>query len=504
MRIHTYTAMNKILPVLLAFLITGTTTNAQGKKSKKQNNKLPNIIYIYADDLGYAELGSYGQQKIKTPNLDKMAADGMRFTQHYTSIPVCAPARAMLMTGKNGGKSYIRGNHELGGFPDSTERGQMPLKAEEFTVAELLKQKGYTTALTGKWGLGMHNTEGSPNNQGFDYYYGYLDQKQAHNYYPTHLWENGKWDSLHQPFITVHKRLDSTTATDKDFDYFTGKTYAPEKMTEKALTFIDQNKATPFFLYMPYTIPHVSLQAPVEYVKQYIGLFNERPYYGQQGYSSTKYPLSTYAAMITYLDAQVGIIMQHIKELGLDDNTLIMFSSDNGPSFNGGVDVKFFNSVAGLRGLKMDVYEGGIRMPFIARWPGKIKAGSVSDLVSVQYDLMATLADLTGQQAPPNDGVSYLPTLLGKAKQQKDREYIYFEYPEKGGQVAIRMGNWKGVRTNVRKNKNAPWQLYDLSTDVNETKDIAQQHPAIIERFKAIQKKEHHTAVLKEWEFLDE
>ena len=428
----------------------------------------------------------------------------MRFTQHYTSIPVCAPARAMLMTGKNGGKSYIRGNHELGGFPDSTERGQMPLKAEEFTVAELLKQKGYATALTGKWGLGMHNTEGSPNNQGFDYYYGYLDQKQAHNYYPTHLWENGKWDSLHQPFITVHKRLDSTKATDKDFDYFTGKTYAPEKMTEKALAFIDQNKTKPFFLYMPYTIPHVSLQAPMDYVQKYIGLFNERPYYGQQGYSSTKYPLSTYAAMITYLDAQVGIIMQHIKELGLDDNTLIMFSSDNGPSFNGGVDVKFFNSVAGLRGLKMDVYEGGIRMPFIARWPGKIKAGSVSDLVSVQYDLMATLADLTGQQAPLNDGVSYLPTLLGKNKQQKNREYIYFEYPEKGGQVAIRMGNWKGVRTNVRKNKNAPWQLYDLSADVNETRDIAQQYPAVIERFKAIQKKEHYTAVLKEWEFLDE
>lgn len=501
---HTYTTMNKTLLVLLAFLITGITSNAQGKISEKQNSRLPNIIYIYADDLGYAELGSYGQQKIKTPNLDKMAAEGMRFTQHYTSIPVCAPARAMLMTGKNGGKSYIRGNHELGGFPDSTERGQMPLKAEEFTVAELLKQKGYATALTGKWGLGMHNTEGSPNKQGFDYYYGYLDQKQAHNYYPTHLWENDKWDSLHQPFITVHKRLDSTKATDKDFDYFTGKTYAPEKMTEKALAFIDQNKTKPFFLYMPYTIPHVSLQAPMDYVQKYIGLFNERPYYGQQGYSSTKYPLSTYAAMITYLDAQVGIIMQRIKELGLDDNTLIMFSSDNGPSFNGGVDVKFFNSVAGLRGLKMDVYEGGIRMPFIARWPGKIKAASVSDLVSVQYDLMATLADLTGQQAPPNDGVSYLPTLLGKNKQQKKREYIYFEYPEKGGQVAIRMGNWKGVRTNVRKNKNAPWQLYDLSADVNETKDIAQQHPGIIEKFKAIQKKEHHTAVLKEWEFLDE
>jgi arylsulfatase A len=495
--------MKTILSIIMACILIVDSGSAQAQQ-KKQKNKLPNIIYIYADDLGYAELGAYGQQKIKTPNLDKMAAEGMRFTQHYTSIPVCAPARAMLMTGKNGGKSYIRGNHELGGFPDSTERGQMPLKAEEFTVAELLKQKGYATALTGKWGLGMHNTEGSPNNQGFDYFYGYLDQKQAHNYYPTHLWENDRWDSLHQPFITVHKKLDSATATDKDFDYFTGKTYAPDKMTEKALGFIDQHKNQPFFLYMPYTIPHVSLQAPMDYVQQYIGLFNEKPYYGQQGYASTKYPLSTYAAMITYLDAQVGMVMKHIKELGLDHNTLIMFSSDNGPSFNGGVDVKFFNSVAGLRGLKMDVYEGGIRMPFLARWPGKIKAGSVSDLVSVQYDLMATLADITGQQAPPGDGVSYLPALTGKPKRQKQREYIYFEYPEKGGQVAIRMGNWKGVRTNVRKNKNAPWQLYNLATDINETTDIATAHPEIIEKFKAIQKKEHHPAVIKEWEFLSE
>lgn len=495
--------MKAILSIVMACILVTGNGSVQAQQ-KKQKSKLPNIIYIYADDLGYAELGAYGQQKIKTPNLDKMAAEGMRFTQHYTSIPVCAPARAMLMTGKNGGKSYIRGNHELGGFPDSTERGQMPLKAEEFTVAELLKQKGYATALTGKWGLGMHNTEGSPNNQGFDYFYGYLDQKQAHNYYPTHLWENDRWDSLHQPFITVHRKLDSTTATDKDFDYFTGKTYAPDKMTEKALGFIDQHKNQPFFLYMPYTIPHVSLQAPMDYVQQYIGLFKERPYYGQQGYASTKYPLSTYAAMITYLDAQVGIVMKHIKELGLDDNTLIMFSSDNGPSFNGGVDVKFFNSVAGLRGLKMDVYEGGIRMPFLARWPGKIKAGSISDLVSVQYDLMATLADITGQQAPANDGISYLPTLTGKPKQQKQREYIYFEYPEKGGQVAIRMGDWKGVRTNVRKNKNAPWQLYNLATDINETTDVATAHPEIIEKFKVIQKKEHHPAVLKEWEFLSE
>lgn len=488
--------------LLVCFIVTisiGDTISAQNKKAVAKN-KLPNIIYIYADDMGYAELGSYGQQKIKTPNLDRMAAEGMRFTQHYTSAPVCAPARCMLMTGKHGGRSYIRGNHELGGFPDSAERGQLPLKAAEFTVAELLKQKGYATALTGKWGLGMNNTEGSPNKQGFDYYYGYLDQKQAHNFYPTHLWENDQWDSLHQPFINVHKRLEPTKATDADFDYFKGKTYAGDKITEKALAFIEQQKNAPFFLYMPYTIPHASLQAPDKYVNQYVGLFNEQPYYGQQGYASTKYPLSTYAAMITYLDEQVGIILQKIKELGLDENTIIMFSSDNGATFNGGVDAKFFNSVGGLRGLKMDVYEGGIRMPFIARWPGKIKAGSISQHVSVQYDFFATVADLTKQKAENTDGLSFLPELLGK--KQKQHDYLYFEYPEKGGQLAIRMGNWKAVKTNLRKEPNAQWQLFDLSKDVNETTDIASQHPELLKQFDAIVKKEHRESHIKGWQFL--
>jgi len=436
--------------VLISICFFSCVTSDQNKS--KTNKQLPNIIYIYADDMGYGELGCYGQQKIKTPNLDKMAAEGMKFTQHYTSTPVCAPARCMLMTGKHGGHSYIRGNFELGGFPDSAERGQLALSANEITVAELLKQKGYATALTGKWGLGMNNTEGSPNKQGFDYYYGYLDQKQAHNYYPTHLWENDKWDSLHQPFINVHKKLDSTNATDSDFEYFQGKTYAPDKLTEKGLAFINKNKDKPFFLYMPYTIPHVSLQAPDEYVKKYIGLFDERPYYGQQGYASSKYPFSTYAGMITYLDDQVGIIISKIKELGLDGNTIIMFSSDNGTTFNGGVEASYFNSVAGLHGLKMDVYEGGIKEPFIARWPGKIKAGTTSDLISVQYDLMATLAELTGLPVPEGtDGISYLPTLLGKPKKQQKREYIYFEYPEKGGQLAIRMGDWKAVKVNLKK-----------------------------------------------------
>lgn len=485
--------MRKIFLLLISCLTTGLLF-AQQK---------PNIIYIYADDLGYGELGCYGQEKIKTPNLDLIAKEGIKFTQHYSSTPVCAPARCMLMTGKHGGHSYIRGNHELGGFPDSEERGQMPLKNNEFTVAELLKQKGYSTALIGKWGLGMNGTEGSPNKQGFDYYYGYLDQKQAHNYYPTHLWENENKIMLDQPFINVHKKLNPATATDTDFDYFKGKEYAPANMTEKALAFIDKNRSKPFFLYLPYTIPHASLQAPDEWVKKYIGLFDEKPYYGEKGYASTKYPFSTYAAMISYLDAQVGIIMDKIKELGLDEDTIIMFSSDNGTTFNGGVSAEYFNSVDGLKGLKMDLYEGGIREPFIARWPGKIPPGKTSDLISIQYDFLATIADLTHQKIKNTDGISFLPELLGNTNKQKLHKYLYFEYPEKGGQVAIRMGNFKGIKINLRKNSNASWQIYNLATDRNETKDIAAQHPELAKKFDKIVKKEHQSSHNIDWEFIN-
>ncbi len=468
------------------------------------SKKLPNIIYIYADDLGFGELGCYGQQKIKTPHLDQMAKEGMRFTQHYASAPVCAPSRAMLMTGKHAGHSYIRGNYELGGFDDYNEGGQMPLPEGIFTLPKMLKNAGYSTGMAGKWGLGMPGTTGSPLLQGFDYYYAVLDQKQAHNFYPTHLWENDKWDTLNNPVISVHKPLDSATATDKDFDYFKGNDYSITKMTEKALGFIDRNKQKQFFLYLPYTIPHLSLQAPDEYINKYRGQFNEKPYYGQQGYASTRYPLSTYAAMITYLDDQVGIIMKKIKDLGLDEQTIIMFSSDNGATFTGGVDAKFFNSVDGLRGLKMDLYEGGIREPFIARWPGKIPAGKTSDLVSVQFDLLATLAELTNQAIPnKTDGISFLPELLGNSGAQKKHEYVYFEYPEKGGQVAIRMADWKAVKTNVRKDPNTAWQIFNLKTDRNETTDIAAQYPDLVKQFDAIQQKEHQHPHIKEWEFID-
>jgi len=485
--------------IFLLILLTGCFDLA----TVAQKKNLPNVIYIYADDLGYGELGSYGQQKIKTPNLDKMAKEGIKFTNHYTSAPVCAPARCMLMTGKNAGRSYIRGNYELGGFEDSTEAGQMPLPDGTFTIAKLMKQAGYKTGMVGKWGLGMNNNTGDPNKQGFDYYYGYLDQKQSHNYYPTHLWENGKWDSLNNPVINVHRPIPKNSP-DAAFDYYKGKDYALTKMGEKALLFIRNNKSKPFFLYLPLTSPHLSLQAPDEAVKEYIGKFDEQPYYGDRGYAPCKYPLSTYAAMITYMDKKIGEVMALLKELKLDENTLVMFSSDNGATFNvGGFNGKFFNSNGGLRGSKQDLYEGGIREPFIARWPGKITPGKTSEHISVQYDLMATLNELTRQKNTNTDGISFLSELTGKRNQQKKHDYLYFEFPEKNGQVAIRLGDWKAVKSNMKKDKNAPWEIYNLLTDKDESNNVATQHPELIKRFEAILNKEHQPSHITEWEFVD-
>lgn len=487
--------MQKIAILMSVFLLLGGMLKAQEK---------PNIIYIYADDLGYGELGPYGQKIIKTPHLDKMAKEGMKFTQHYTSTPVCAPARAMLLTGKHGGHSYIRGNYEMGGFKDEEEGGQMPLPEGTYTLAHMLKNVGYTTGITGKWGLGMHFTSGNPNKHGFDYAYGYLDQKQAHNYYPTHLWENGKWDSLDNKAMNVHVRLQEHEATDAAFNQFKGKENAIDKMTEKALAFIKDHKEGPFFLYVPYTLPHVGLQAPDRWIDHYRAVFkDEKPYLGSQGYNPQKYPLATYAAMISFLDEQVGLLMQELKQLGLDKNTIVMFSSDNGPTFNGGVRADVFESTAGYRGLKMDVFEGGIRVPFIARWPQHIPAGQITELPSVQYDLMATLAELTGGKINQTDGTSFLPTLLGKPAEQQAREFMYFEYPEKGGQIAIRVQDWKGVKIGVKQNKEVPWQLFDLKNDPKESRDVAKQHPEIIQKLDAILAREHQNAHIKEWEFIN-
>ena len=486
--------------LLVGITLMGCETANKDGKSITQK---PNIIYIYADDMGYGELGVYGQKKIKTPNLDRLAAEGIRFTQHYTSIPVCAPARCMLMTGRHGGHAYIRSNYSLFGTKDVDDGGQMPLPEGTVTVGHMLQDAGYKTGAIGKWGLGSANTTGSPDKQGFDYFYGYLGQGQAHSYYPTHLRENDKWDTLKNDFVLPSEEIPVGSPAEA-FGKFEGVEYAPDKMTEKALAFIDRNKEGPFFLYLPYTIPHASLQIPTksEAFKLYQGKLDTVPYYGDNGYTPNLEPRATYAAMITQLDSYVGQIMEQVKKLGLDENTIVLFSSDNGTTFNGGVEADFFNSVAGFRGLKMDLYEGGIRMPFIARWPGKIPSGTVTDLVSVQYDMMATLADLVGIKAPQNDGISMLPTLLGDSADQKKHEYLYFEYPAKGGQLAIRMGNLKAVKMKVSKNLHAPWEIYDLTKDPEESKDLASLYPELRQKLDSIVRKEHRSAHIREWEFV--
>jgi arylsulfatase A-like enzyme len=492
--------MKKLLLIAHLSLFSAAVLAADMHKDERP----PNIIYVFADDLGHAELGAYGQRLIKTPNIDRLAKEGIRFNQHYSGAPVCAPSRCMLMTGKHSGHSYIRGNYEMGGFEDEQEGGQMPLYEGAFTIPRMLKGQGYSTALVGKWGMGMPGTTGSPLLHGFDYYYGYLDQKQAHSHYPTHLWENDVKVPLNNSYVNVHQRLDPKTATPADFAPFEGRDFAPEKMGMKALEFIDKHRSKPFFLYFASTLPHLSLQVPSAFRKMYDGAFKELPYYGGKSYAPVEHPLSTYAAMISYLDMQVGQIMEKVKALGLDRNTIIMFSSDNGNTFDiGGVQPDFFKGSGGLRGLKMDVYEGGIRIPFIARWPGRIAAGGVSEHVSAQFDILPTLAEITGASVPATDGISMLPELTGMHNRQKEHAFLYFEYPEKGGQMAIRLGNWKGVRTNMRKDRNAPWELYDLSIDPTESKDLAALHPEIIERMKAVAVREHRHPHLMEWEFID-
>lgn len=466
----------------------------------QKNTTKPNVIYIFADDLGYGELGCYGQKKIKTPHLDQLAAQGMRFTQHYSSAPVCAPSRCGLMTGRHTGHTYIRGNYELGGFEDDKEGGQMPLNEGAFTLGHLFQKAGYKTGAVGKWGLGMANTTGNPNQQGFDFFYGLLCQKQSHNFYPTHLWKNGEKVPLNNPFIRVHKPM---ADGDENYEYYTGNEYAIDKMTEQASAFIKEHKSQPFFLYLPYTLPHLSLQAPAEAVKAYLGQFNDKPYRGQHGYASTRYQYATYAAMISYLDEQVGQIWDLVKKLGIEENTIIMFSSDNGATFDKAVDTRFFESSGPFKGVKRDVYEGGIRMPMIAYWKNKIKAGQVTEHVSTQYDVMATCADLLHiRPALPTDGISFLPTLLQKGAQKK-HDFLYFEFPENGGQLAVRIGNWKGVKRNMKTNPKAAWEVYDLSKDEGEQNNIAAQHPELIPQFDAIVKREHRPSHIQDWEFVD-
>lgn len=401
----------------------------------------PNIIFILADDLGYGDLGCFGQKRIQTPNIDRLAAQGMRFTQVYAGDTVCAPSRCALMTGKHVGHCRIRGNAK-----------NVYLEQSDITVAKVLKQAGYRTGIFGKWGLGGAGSPGVPNLQGFDEWFGYLDQAHAHTFYPDHLWEND-----HEFYIPGNFSMT--------------RVYSHDLLTPRAINFIEGSKKQPFFLYLAYTIPHANDELGVA-----TGNGMEVPDLGPYGKEDWPAPEKGFAAMITRMDKDVGKLMENLKNLSLDDNTLVIFTSDNGAHKEGGHDPEFFHSHGDLRGIKRDLYEGGIRVPTIARWPGKIKAGAVSDQVWAFWDFLPTAAQLAGATAPAGiDGISMVDALFGK--KQRNHEYLYWEFHERGFSQAVRMGDWKGVRVRARSN---PIELYDLKSDPGEKTNLAAQNPAIV------------------------
>lgn len=464
----------------------------------------PNVVLIFADDLGYGDIGPFGQKLIKTPYLDQMAQDGICLTNFYANS-ISAPSRASLITGVSSGKSVIRDNYELGSFLDEEEFGQMPLPSGSYTIGRMMQSAGYKTALIGKWGLGGIGSTGVPWQQGFDLFFGYLDQKQAHNYYPTHLWRNEEYVALPHPYLHPHQKLPAgkDPFDDASYEPYKGKAYSNDLMTDEAVRFIKDNKSEPFLLILAYTIPHVSLQVPDESLKEYIGVFDEKPYVGGNGYLPQKYPRSCYAAMITRLDSYIGRIIKLLEELNLDDNTLIIFTSDNGPAGRGGLDSRFFNSAGGLKGAKGSLYEGGIRVPFVAKWPGKIKAGSNSDFSATFWDFMPTFAELANTDAANyTDGISFLPVLTGNIQQQKQREYIYWEtHGGRRGMQAVKFDeHWKAVRSNMHGEGEKPVELYNLQEDPFENNNIADKHPDKVKRAISYMDS-RQTAIIKEWNF---
>ena len=467
---------------LLAFLTVILAACSQDESGP------PNIIYFLADDLGYGEVGAYGQELIQTPYMDQLAEQGLRFTDHYSGSPVCAPSRCTLLTGRHTGHCYVRDNFELGGFADEEEHGQLPLRKGAFTLGRMLQDAGYATSIIGKWGLGGPGSTGAPNEQGFDFFYGYLDQKQAHNYYPTHLWKNAVWDTLGNDYFHPHQRFEGDDPHDPAaYDRYKGVDYAPDLMADEAEAFIRRNAEGPFFLYFPHVVPHLALQVPDEALELYDGVLEEEPYLGGRGYLPHIRPQSAYAAMITRMDAHLGRLVALLDELGIADNTLIMVSSDNGPTYVGGVNVEMFDSSGELRGGKGEVYEGGIRVPMIARWPKHIAPGTVTEHVSAFWDVIPTVADILEiPLAEELDGVSFLPTLLGADSQPSSEMYWEYHGRAWNGAQAARIGPWKGVRLGGREDPNAPIELYNLASDLAETTDVAAQHPDVVAQIDSI------------------
>ena len=430
-------------------------------KNSKEKESLPNVIFILADDLGYGDLSCYGQTKFSTPNIDQLAKGGLVFTQHYAGSTVCAPSRSALLTGLHTGHTFIRGNKEV------DPEGQYPLPDSAYTMAEMFKAKGYATGIFGKWGLGFPSSSGDPLKQGFEVFMGYNCQRLAHNYYPPYLWHNDER-------ITI-----------ADNEGAKNGVYAPELIQKYALEFIEANKSRPFFLYLPSVLPHAELAAPDNYMTKLRGKFEQgMAYNGVQpsdknyktgGYSSQPEPRTAFAAMINVLDDQVGELVKKLKDLNVYDNTIIVFTSDNGPHREGGADPDFFNSNGTLRGYKRDLYEGGIRVPLIVHWPAKVKPGK-TDHVSAFWDFVPTFSQLTNAAPLTTDGISFAPTLLGLEAQQQQHPYLYWEFHEQGGKQAVREGRWKAVLLNAEQ-ETPILELYDLKNDPSEQHNLAASYP---------------------------
>jgi len=409
--------MRKLLLTVVA-IILGLAPAAPAAAADRP----PNLIYIMADDAGYGDFSCYGQQQFTTPNIDRLATEGLLFTQHYSGSTVCAPTRCALMTGRHTGHCEVRGNRE------ARPIGQEPIPAATVTVAELLKQAGYRTGAFGKWGLGYPGSEGDPNQQGFDEFYGYNCQRNAHNYYPEYLFHN-----------------DQKVPLD-------GKTWSHDLIMAEALRFIRENKDRPFFCYLPVTIPHAAMHVPEEYAAPFREKFPQfEDKIGRYSGPEVKNPIAAFAGMMTKMDEDVGRVLALLKELGIDEQTVVMFTSDNGPHTEGGHDPEFFDSNGPLTGFKRDLTEGGIRCPLLVRWPGKVEPGTRTDLISAHWDFLPTACELAGV-APPDDtdGLSMAPTLLGKSAEQKPHQYLYWEFYERGGKRAARMGKWKAIQLRLQ------------------------------------------------------
>jgi arylsulfatase len=432
--------------------------------------RLPNIVLIVADDLGSAELGCYGQKLIRTPHVDQLAKDGLKFTQFYAGSAVCAPSRCTLMTGLHTGHATVRDNRQ---FQKGAE-GQFPIRANDVTIAELLKKQGYVVGAMGKWGLGMWDTTGSPLQHGFDLFFGYNCQMHAHSHYPTYLYRNDQRIEL------------------KGNDGKSGPHYTQDLFEAEALEFIEKNKSKPFFLYLPFIVPHVAVQVPEDSLAEYRGkLGDDPPYDGKKGYLPHPAPRAGYAAMVTRMDRSVGRIVAKLRALDLEKNTLILFTSDNGPTHNvGGADSTFFKSAGQLRGLKGSLYEGGIRVPFIAYWPGVIEPGRSCGVPFYFPDVLPTLCEVAGIRVPQQlDGLSFAPTLLGRG-QQPQHAFLYWEFPGYGGQQAARAGRWKAVRPRLGQG-DLTTELYDLETDEREQTNLAGKHPDVVARLERLLQEQH-------------